>query len=568
LQYFAKIVLSVKNLFGLTGKVFLIDTDNNSFYIKFHRRPFESEANQRKNIVKGAVMNTPLVIAMSEGKEIVLLPQMANRHGLITGATGTGKTVSLQKIAESFASIGVPVLMADVKGDLSGIGAAGVASEKMMQRLKAIGIKDFQPRANTAVFWDVFGEAGHPVRATISDMGPLLLARLLNLNETQAGVLTIVFRIADDNGLLLLDLKDLRAMMQFVGDNSKQFTTAYGNISAASVGAIQRGLLTLEQQGGDKFFGEPMLDIADLMQTDGEGRGVINVLTADKLYNNPKLYSTFLLWLLSELFEQLPEAGDLDKPKLIFFFDEAHLLFNDAPSALLEKIEQVVRLIRSKGVGVYFVTQNPLDIPETVLAQLGNRVQHALRAFTPRDQKAVKTAAETMRPNPAFKTVEVITQLGVGEALISFLDEKGRPVPVERSFVIAPCSRLGVLTGGEREAAIKASTVYGHYEKALDRESAYEKLRSSVPGAVTSPPTETAAPADAAEAAAQGGGLLGSLGGGLGDILFGRTGPRGGKTDGLVQTAAKSVARTIGSSVGREIVRGVLGSLLGGGRRR
>ncbi len=509
-------------------------------------------------------MNAPLIIAMTQGKEIVLLPNMANRHGLITGATGTGKTVTLQKMAESFASIGVPIFMADVKGDLSGIGAAGVASEKMLKRLESIGIKDFAPRANTAVFWDVFGESGHPVRATISDMGPLLLARLLNLNETQSGVLTLVFKIADDKGLLLLDLKDLRAMIQFVGDNAKQFTTEYGNISTASVGAIQRGLLTIEQQGGDKFFGEPMLDIADLMQTDGEGRGVINVLAADKLYNNPKLYSTFLLWMLAELFERLPEVGDVEKPKLVFFFDEAHLLFNDAPTALLEKIEQVVRLIRSKGVGIYFVTQNPLDIPETVLGQLGNRVQHALRAFTPRDQKAVKTAADTMRPNPAFNTADVITELGVGEALVSFLDEKGRPAPVERSFVIAPCSRLGVLNDTERSAAIKNSTIYGHYEKTLDRESAYEKLRASIPGAPTS--AQPTPPAGAPESSAQGGGGL--LGGGLSDVLFGRTGPRGGKTDGLVQAAAKSVARTIGSSVGREIVRGVLGSLLGGKRGR
>ncbi|MDD4338867.1 MAG: DUF853 family protein [Syntrophales bacterium] len=509
-------------------------------------------------------MTAPLIIAMAQGKEVVLLPNMTNRHGLIAGATGTGKTVTLQKMAESFASIGVPVFVADVKGDLSGIGAAGQASEKMLKRLEAIGIKEFVPRANTAVFWDVYGEAGHPVRATVSDMGPLLLARLLNLNETQSGVLTLVFKIADDNGLLLLDMKDLRAMIQFVGDNAKQFTTAYGNISAASVGAIQRGLMTIEQQGGDKFFGEPMLDIADLMQTDGEGRGVINVLAADKLYNNPRLYATFLLWMLAELFEQLPEVGDVEKPKLVFFFDEAHLLFNDAPTALLEKIEQVVRLIRSKGVGVYFVTQNPLDIPETVLGQLGNRVQHALRAFTPRDQKAVRTAAETLRPNPAFDAVTAITELGVGEALISFLDEKGRPAPVERANVIAPGSRLGVLDTAERSAAIRNSILYGHYEKILDRESAYEKLRASVQGAAT--PAQPPVTAGDPEAAAPGGG--GVLGGGIGDILFGRTGPRGGKTDGLVQTAAKSVARTIGSSVGREIVRGVLGSLLGGGRRR
>lgn len=509
-------------------------------------------------------MTAELCIAKSREKQIVLLPAMANRHGLITGATGTGKTVTLQKMAESFASIGVPVFLADVKGDLSGIGAAGVASEKLMKRLEGIGVTEFHPRANTAVFWDVFGEKGHPVRATVSDMGPMLLSRLLNLNDTQTGVLTLVFKIADDNGLLLLDLKDLRAMIQFVGDNAKQFTTEYGNISAASVGAIQRGLLTLDEQGGDKFFGEPMLNIADWMQTDTEGRGVVNVLAADKLYNNPKLYSTFLLWMLAELFEQLPEVGDVEKPKLVFFFDEAHLLFNDAPAALLEKIEQVVRLIRSRGVGVYFVTQNPLDIPESVLGQLGNRVQHALRAFTPRDQKAVKTAAETMRPNPAFNTADVIMELGVGEALISFLDEKGRPAQVERSFVIAPGSRLGVLTDAERQAAIQRSTVFGHYEKALDRESAYEKLRGSVAEekAPAKPQAEAGkVPAGKPEPEAQGGGILG---GAVGDLLFGRTGPRGGKTDGLVQASAKSLARTIGSTVGRQIVRGVLGSLLGG----
>lgn len=505
-------------------------------------------------------MSAPLIIAMSQGKEITLLPNMANRHGLITGATGTGKTVTLQKMAESFASIGVPVFLADVKGDLSGIAAAGAASDKMLARLAAIGVNDFKPRANTAVFWDVFGEKGHPVRATISDMGPLLLSRLLNLNETQSGVLTLVFKVADDNGLLLLDLKDLQAMLQFVGDNAKRFTTEYGNISAASIGAIQRGLLALSEQGGDTFFGEPMLDIDDLMQTDGEGRGVINVLAADKLYLSPKLYSTFLLWMLAELFEKLPEVGDVEKPKLVFFFDEAHLLFTDAPAALLEKIEQVVRLIRSKGVGVYFVTQNPLDIPETVLGQMGNRVQHALRAFTPRDQKAVKTAADTMRPNPAFNTADAITELGVGEALVSFLDEKGRPAPVARSFVIAPGSRLGVLTDAERSAAISRSTLYGHYEKTLDRESAYEKLRASVEAA----PAQPMPLPGTKQAPAEGGG--GILGGAVGDLLFGRTGPRGGKTEGLVQAAAKSVARTIGSSVGREIVRGVLGSLLG--RRR
>lgn len=515
-------------------------------------------------------MTAPLVIAMSQGKEITLLPQMANRHGLITGATGTGKTVTLQKMAESFASIGVPVFMADVKGDLSGIGAAGVSSEKLLKRLEGIGIKAFTPRSNTTVFWDVYGKSGHPVRATVSDMGPLLLARLLNLNETQSGVLQIVFKIADDNGLLLIDLKDLRSMIQFVGDNAKKFKTEYGNISAASIGAIQRGLLTIEEQGGDKFFGEPMLDISDLIQTDSEGRGVMNILAADQLYNNPKLYSTFLLWMLAELFEQLPEIGDPEKPKLVFFFDEAHLLFNDAPKALLEKIEQVVRLIRSKGVGVYFVTQNPLDIPDTVLAQLGNRVQHALRAFTPRDQQAVKTAASTMRQNPAFDAMQAITELGVGEALISFLDEKGRPAMVERSNVIVPFSRMGAMTPDERMTAIKASTLYGHYEKTVDRESAFEKLRGGKQEtAQENKPAvnveETESPSGKKE---EGGGLLGGIGGGLGKIIFGSTGPRGGQREGMVQAAAKSVARSIGSTVGREIIRGVLGSILGGSRRR
>ncbi len=508
-------------------------------------------------------MASPLLIARNAERDVTLLPQLANRHGLITGATGTGKTVTLQKLAESFASIGVPVFMADVKGDLSGIGVPGTASEKLMKRLAAIGITEFEPRGNTAVFWDVFGEAGHPVRATVSDMGPLLLARLLNLNDTQTGVLQIVFRVADDNGLLLLDLKDLRSMVQHVGDNAKTLKTEYGNISTASVGAIQRGLLMIDEQGGDRFFGEPMLDIADLMQTDADGRGVINILAADRLYNSPKLYSTFLLWLLAELFEQLPEVGDVEKPKMVFFFDEAHLLFDDAPEALLEKIEQVVRLIRSKGVGVYFVTQNPLDVPDSVLGQLGNRVQHALRAFTPRDQKAVKTAADTMRANPAFDAATAITELGVGEALISFLDEKGRPNVVERVSVIAPNSRLGPMEPAERDRAIKGSLLFGHYEQVLDRESAYEMLRANAAAAqdaVGAPPAEAGVtPGEA------GGGLFG---GAVGEILFGSTGPRGGRRDGIVQSAAKSAARSVASSLGRQIVRGLLGSLLGGSRRR
>ncbi|MBS1208299.1 MAG: ftsK/SpoIIIE family protein [Proteobacteria bacterium] len=513
-------------------------------------------------------MSAPLVIARTGDTEIALLPQFANRHGLITGATGTGKTVTLQKLAESFANIGVPVFMADVKGDLSGLGAAGELKPKLQERLDALGVKDWEPAKFMLTLWDVFGAEGHPVRATISDMGPLLIGRLLSLNETQAGVLQIVFKVADDNGLLLLDLKDLRAMVQWIGENARELTTKYGNVSAASIGAIQRGLLTLEEQGADKFFGEPMLNIMDLIQTDANGRGVINILAADKLTNAPKLYASFLLWMLAELFEQLPEAGDLDKPKLVFFFDEAHLLFNDAPPALLEKIEQVVRLIRSKGVGIYFVTQNPLDVPDTVLGQLGNRVQHALRAFTPRDQKAVKVAAETMRANAKFSTEAAITELGVGEALISFLDAKGTPCIVERAFVLPPSSRIGPLNADERNAAINNSLVYGAYEEALDRESAYEKLQAA-PAAKTgaAPASSGSLPGNTQPAPqSEGGGLLGGLGGMLGDVLFGTTGPRGGHHDGLAQAAAKSMTRTIGSAVGREIVRGVLGSILGGRR--
>ncbi len=500
-------------------------------------------------------MTAPLPIARADGRDIVLLPKLANRHGLITGATGTGKTVTLQKLAESFSRIGVPVFLADVKGDLSGVGVEGVGSEKLMARLKAIGIEEFTPIKSPTVFWDVFGEAGHPVRATVSDMGPLLLARLLNLNDTQTGVLQITFRVADDNGLLLLDLKDLRAMVQFVGDHAKEIKTQYGNVSAASIGAIQRGLLMIEEQGGDQFFGEPMLDIADLMQTDSNGHGVINILAADKLYNSPKLYSTFLLWLLAELFEQLPEIGNPEKPKMVFFFDEAHLLFKDAPEALLEKVEQVVRLIRSKGVGVYFVTQNPLDVPDTVLGQLGNRVQHALRAFTPRDQKAVKTAAETMRANPKFDAVEAITELGVGEALISFLDEKGRPSITERCMVVAPGSRMGPMTDAERDQAIKGSLLYGHYEKALDRESAYEKIQAGF-----GQEQEAAEKPEAKPAEDDDGGLLGGLGGLLGGMFGGGTRSR--RSDGVIQSAAKSAARSIGTQVGRAIIRGVLGSIL------
>ncbi|HSC95784.1 MAG TPA: helicase HerA-like domain-containing protein, partial [Burkholderiales bacterium] len=481
-------------------------------------------------------------------------------HGLIAGATGTGKTVTLQRIAEGLSRIGVPVFMADVKGDLAGQSQPGELKGKIKERIESLKLKDMKFEACPVVFWDAFGTQGHPVRTTISEMGPLLLARMLGLNETQAGVLTLAFKIADDNGLLLLDLKDLRAMLQHVGDNAKQFTTQYGNISSASIGAIQRGLLTLDQQGADKFFGEPALNIQDLMQTDAKGHGVINILAADKLMTAPKLYSTLLLWLLSELFEELPEVGDPEKPRLVFFFDEAHLLFNEAPPALLEKVEQVVRLIRSKGVGVYFVTQNPLDIPDTVLGQLGNRVQHALRAFTPRDQKAVKSAATTLRANPKLNVETAITELGVGEALVSMLDEKGRPTVVERAFVVPPGTRIGPITAQERERLIKGSPLAGVYDKTEDRESAYEKLAKHVAertGAAAKPVAGAEQPASA------GGGLLGALG----DFLGGSTGPRGGHREGAVEAAAKSAARAIGSQVGRQIVRGVLGSLLGGKRR-
>ncbi|HSD61424.1 MAG TPA: helicase HerA-like domain-containing protein [Burkholderiales bacterium] len=510
-------------------------------------------------------MTEPLLIAKNDSTELELLPSLANRHGLITGATGTGKTVTLQSLAEQFSRIGVPVFLADVKGDLSGISQPGGDSPKVKERLEKLGITDKEWAGCPAAFWDVYGEQGHPVRATISDMGPLLLGRLLGLNDTQQGVLTLVFKIADDNGLLLLDLKDLRAMLQFVGDNAKRFTTEYGNISAASIGAIQRGLLALDQQGGTQFFGEPMLDIADLMQTGDRGHGVVNILAADKLMNSPKVYATFLLWLLSELFEHLPEVGDPPKPKMVFFFDEAHLLFDDAPAALVEKIEQVVRLIRSKGVGVYFVTQNPLDVPESVLGQLGNRVQHALRAFTPRDQKAVKSAATTMRPNPKLDLEAAITELGVGEALVSLLDEKGRPGVTERAFVIAPGSRLGPITPQQRQALIKDSPVYGHYEKVEDRESAYEKIKGAgAAGEARGAAPVQAGPVGAPPAKEEGGGLLGALG----DMLLGKTGPRGGHHPGVLDAVVKSAARSVGSGIGREITRGVLGSILGGGGRR
>lgn len=483
-------------------------------------------------------MPEPLYIAKGK-KEVLLLPGMANRHGLVAGATGTGKTVTLRVLAEHFSGIGVPVFMADVKGDLSGMAFPGGDNPKIKERISLLNLQDFSYRSCPVVFWDLFGEQGHPVRTTISDMGPLLLSRLLNLNEVQSGVLSLIFKIADENGLLLLDLKDLQAMAQFAAENAGRFRIQYGNISAASIGAIQRGLLTLEEQGGDEFFGEPALNLEDLMQADASGKGIVNILAADKLMQSPKLYSTFLLWMLSELFEELPEAGDPEKPKLVFFFDEAHLLFEDAPKALVDKIEQVVRLIRSKGIGVYFITQSPLDLPDTVLGQLGNRVQHALRAFTPKDQKAVKAAAETFRANPDLDTAKAITELGVGEALVSVLDEKGAPTIVERALVLPPESRLVPLSPDERAQVIRRSVVYGHYERVTDRESAYEMLKAKV-----AQKTE-----------------------GVQDLPSAGRKPEKDVQGRLLDAFAKSAAHAIGSQVGRQIIRGVLGSIFGGKKK-
>ena len=487
--------------------------------------------------------------------QLKLLPQMANRHGLVAGATGTGKTVTLQVMAEAFSRIGVPVFAADIKGDLSGISQAGTANPKIAERVKKLNLGEFAFAGCPVTFWDVFGQEGHPVRATISEMGPLLLERLLNLNDTQEGVLNLVFKIADDNQMLLLDLKDLQAMLQYVGDHAKEFQTQYGNISAASIGAIQRGLMAIQQQGGDKFFGEPALNLDDLIQTDTQGRGVVNILAADKLYQSPKVYATFLLWLLTSLFEHLPEVGDPEKPKLVFFFDEAHLLFADLPKIIEDKVVQVVRLIRSKGVGVYFVTQNPLDIPETVLGQLGNRVQHALRAFTPADQKAVKAAADTFRTNPKLDVAKAITELEVGEALVSFLDEKGTPGVVERALVLPPHSQIGPITAEQRRQLMANSLVAGQYENAVDRESAYEVLKNRAgvaPNAAAPAPGQASGPAPTSWWE----NIPGMSGGG-----------RGRRGDTMVDAMAKSAARAIGSSVGRQIVRGVLGSLLGGSKR-
>jgi uncharacterized protein len=510
-------------------------------------------------------MANPILIAKNKTAECLLRPDKANRHGLITGATGTGKTVTLQTMAEGFSRIGVPVFMADVKGDLTGISQAGKIGDKLAKVLADRALDAPESVAYPVTLWDVFGKQGHPVRATVSDLGPLLLARMLNLNETQAGVLQLVFKIADDQGLLLLDMKDLRAMCQSVGDNAKDFTTEYGNISAASIGAIQRGLMQIEEQGGDVFFGEPMLNIADFMQTDAEGKGIVNILAADKLLTSPRLYATFLLWLLSELFETLPEVGDIDQPKLVFFFDEAHLLFTDAPKPLLERIELVVRLVRSKGVGVYFVTQNPLDIPDSVLAQLGNRVQHALRAFTPRDQKAVKSAAETMRQNPGLDIETAITELAVGEALVSFLDEKGRPGVTERVYVLPPGSQIGVIAPERRQALIQNSIVASVYEKTIDRESAYEIIKGRTAANMATESEAAQTGKEIAKEAVNSAGEEASGGwlGGLGDML---TGGRKRTRASVGEQLVKSAASSIGREVGRQIIRGVLGGILG--RRR
>ena len=516
--------------------------------------------------------SSPILVGRGE-TDLFLLPQMANRHGLIAGATGTGKTVTLQTLAESFSDRGVPVFLADAKGDLSGISQPGQAKPRIAERIRQLRLNDFRFTGCPVTFWDVFGQQGHPVRATVSEMGPLLLTRLLQLNETQAGVLHVAFRVADEHGLLLLDFKDLRALLSFLSENSAAIGPRYGNVSSASIGAIQRGLTTLEQQGAESFFAEPALNLDDLLQTDSNGRGVVNILAADRLLLAPKIYATLLLWLLSELFEQLPEVGDIPKPKLVFFFDEAHLLFTDTAPAVLEKIEQVVRLIRSKGVGIYFVTQNPQDIPETVLGQLGNRIQHALRAFTPRDQKAVRAAAETFRRNPKIDTESVLTQLGVGEALVSLLDENGQPGIVQRALIAPPHSQIGPITAEQRREAILNSLVGEAYNQVIDRESAYEILTRAH---ATPSPTATAA----ATPPSGGGFFSGWFGGGTPpppdapaprtpSIPFPQSAPRGrGRTpETLVETMAKSAVRSVGSAIGREIIRGVMGSIFGGRRR-
>jgi uncharacterized protein len=489
----------------------------------------------------------------------LLLP-LGNRHGLISGATGGGKTVSLQRLAEGFSKAGTAVFLADVKGDIAGLSQPGDSRPAFVERAKQLGLT-YAPDGFPVVFWDIYGEQGHPVRATVAEMGPLLLARMLDLNETQEGVLNIVFRLADEQGLLLYDLKDLRAVLTFVAENASDVQTKYGNVAPATIGAIQRQLLALETQGGDKFMGEPALDLNDFLGKDGNGRGNINILAAEKLMRAPRLYATFLLWMLTELFAHLPEVGDLPAPKLVFFFDEAHLLFNDAPKNLLTAIEQVVRLIRSKGVGVYFVTQNPLDVPDTVLGQLGNRIQHALRAFTPRDQKAVRAAAETFRQNRTFDTAEAIMELGVGEALVSMLDAKGTPEVVERVLIAPPSARVGPITAAERQAAIEGSPLYGLYDTPMDRESAFEVLqkragkRMETAGAGPAKTGEEAAPAP------EGGGMLGKLGGVVGG-LFTRTNPKRMSPAELAMRAAlQSAARSAGTQISREIMRNIFGGM-------
>ena len=490
--------------------------------------------------------------------DIHLLPQMATRHGLVAGATGTGKTVSLQVLAEAFSSIGVPVFAADVKGDLSGVSQPGGGNPKVDARVEQLGLSPWAAAGSPVMFWDVFGEQGHPVRTTASEVGPLLLSRMLSLNDIQEAVLTVAFRVADDNGLLLLDLDDLRAILKYVADNADDIGTTYGNVAPASIGAIQRALLNLKEQGGQRFFGEPALDLFDFMQTDASGKGYVNILAADKLMLSPQVYSTLLLWLLSELYERLPEAGDLPKPKLVFFFDEAHLLFTDSPPALLTKIEQVVRLIRSKGVGVYFVTQNPIDIPDTVLGQLGNKVQHALRAFTPREQKAVKAMAETFRTNPEVNVEKAVTDLAVGEALLSVLEADGSPAMVQRAFVVPPHGHIGAIAPEQRQQIIAASLVAGHYEQVIDRESAEEVLLARAQAAVAAADKAAEAAGKAAEAEAA-----------KRPAPRPQTAPAPKKTSGggskrqsMAEALGKSVIRAAGSSLGREITRGLLGSLL------
>jgi DNA helicase HerA-like ATPase len=488
-------------------------------------------------------------------KPVYLQAKYGNRHGLVAGATGTGKTISLLVLAEGFSRIGVPVFMADVKGDVAGLAMAGAPSDKIKQRVEQIGITGYAQEASPVVFWDLYGKAGHPVRATVSEIGPTLLSRMLELNDTQAGVLEVAFKLADDRGLLLLDFEDLRALLGFVVDNQTEIATHYGLVTTTSVAAIQRALLTLDREGGEAFFGEPALDLADLMRTDLSGRGVIGILAADQLVQKPRLYSSFLLWLLSELFERLPEVGDLDRPKLVFFFDEAHLLFDDAPPALRQRVEQVVRLIRSKGVGIYFCSQFPDDVPNEILGQLGNRIQHALRAYTPRDQKAVKTAAETFVANPKLDVAKTISQLAVGEALVSTLQEGGVPMPVERTLICPPRCRMGAIMPEERTAVRARSPVGGKYDTRVNRESAYEILsqRSSATSTPTTAPTK-GAPAPAGQPA--GGGLLNEL-------LWGNK-----RRQGMVESMAKQAARTVGSQLGRQIIRGVLGGILGEARRR